>query len=52
MERLLMPTPFSNLEKFLFYWELKSHILHSSVYSNRPKVQFYATCMGWDDSDP
>ncbi|VTJ82190.1 Hypothetical predicted protein [Marmota monax] len=40
MELLLKPTPFSNLEKFPFNWKLKSHMLHSSIHSNRPKVQF------------
>uniref|UniRef100_A0A2K6TT79 Transmembrane protein 132B n=1 Tax=Saimiri boliviensis boliviensis TaxID=39432 RepID=A0A2K6TT79_SAIBB len=41
------------MDKFPFNWKLKSHILDSSIYSNRPKVQtlFYVTGMGWDDSD-
>ncbi|XP_012518854.1 PREDICTED: transmembrane protein 132B [Propithecus coquereli] len=53
-EFLVMSTPFGNMEKFPFNWKLKSHILDSSIYSNRPKVQtlFYVTGMGWDDSDP
>ncbi|CAO2629716.1 Transmembrane protein 132B [Lemmus lemmus] len=51
---LLTPTPFGNMERFPFNWRLKSHILDSSIFSNRPKVQtlFYVTGMGWDDSDP
>uniref|UniRef100_A0A8C5KSF9 Transmembrane protein 132B n=1 Tax=Jaculus jaculus TaxID=51337 RepID=A0A8C5KSF9_JACJA len=53
-EFLLTPTPFGNMEKFPFNWKLKSHILDSAIYSNRPKVQtlFYVTGMGWDDSGP
>ncbi|XP_053445506.1 transmembrane protein 132B [Nycticebus coucang] len=53
-ELLLMSMPFGNMERFPFNWKLKSHILDSSIYSNRPKVQtlFYITGMGWDDSDP
>lgn len=53
-ELLLTPSPFGNLEKFPFNWKLRSHVLDSSIYSNRPKVQtlFYVTGMGWDDSDP
>nr|XP_060467909.1 transmembrane protein 132B [Panthera onca] len=51
---LLTSTSFGNTEKFPFNWKLKSHILDSSVYSNRPKVQtlFYVTGTHWDDSDP
>ncbi|XP_038200384.2 transmembrane protein 132B [Arvicola amphibius] len=51
---LLTPTPFGNMERFPFNWRLKSHILDSSIFSNRPKVQtlFYVTGMGWNDSDP
>ncbi|XP_077895495.1 transmembrane protein 132B isoform X1 [Ictidomys tridecemlineatus] len=53
-ELLLTPTAFGDLEKFPFNWKLKPHILDSSIYSNRPKVQtlFYVTGMAWDDSDP
>ncbi|XP_035114052.2 transmembrane protein 132B isoform X1 [Callithrix jacchus] len=52
-ELLLTSTAFGNMDKFPFNWKLKSHILDSSIYSNRPKVQtlFYVTGMGWDDSD-
>ncbi|XP_076779085.1 transmembrane protein 132B [Arvicanthis niloticus] len=51
---LLTPTPFGTMERFPFNWRLKSHILDSSIFSNRPKVQtlFYVTGMGWDESDP
>ncbi|KAL1768487.1 transmembrane protein 132B [Sigmodon hispidus] len=51
---LLTPTPFGNMERFPFNWRLKSHILDSSIFSNRPKVQtlFYVTGMGWDENDP
>uniref|UniRef100_A0ABI8A5Y6 Transmembrane protein 132B n=1 Tax=Felis catus TaxID=9685 RepID=A0ABI8A5Y6_FELCA len=51
---LLTSTSFGNTEKFPFNWKLKSHILDSSVYSNRPKVQtlFYVTGTHWDDGDP
>ncbi|XP_058387067.1 transmembrane protein 132B [Diceros bicornis minor] len=53
-ELLLTSTPFGKTEKFPFNWKLKSHILDSSIYSNRPKVQslFYVTGMAWDDGDP
>uniref|UniRef100_A0A8C7C665 Transmembrane protein 132B n=1 Tax=Neovison vison TaxID=452646 RepID=A0A8C7C665_NEOVI len=54
-QELLLTSPaFGNVEKFPFNWKLKSHILDSSIYSNRPKVQtlFYITGMDWDDSDP
>lgn len=53
-ELLVTSTPFGSLEKFPFNWKLKSHILDSSIYSNRPKVQtlFYVSGMGWDDGDP
>ncbi|EHB01496.1 Transmembrane protein 132B, partial [Heterocephalus glaber] len=53
-ELLLTSAPFGSLEKFPSNWKLKSHILDSSIYSNRPKVQtlFYVSGMGWDDGDP
>ncbi|KAM5199409.1 transmembrane protein 132B isoform 3-T3 [Hipposideros larvatus] len=53
-EFMLTSTAFANMAKFPFSWKLKSHILDSSIYSNRPKVQtlFYITGMAWDDSDP
>lgn len=53
-ELMLTSTAFANMAKFPFSWKLKSHILDSSIYSNRPKVQtlFYITGMAWDDSDP
>ncbi|XP_054551406.1 transmembrane protein 132B [Talpa occidentalis] len=52
-ELLLASTPFGKMEKFPFNWKLKAHILDSSIYSNRPKVQtlFYITGMDWEDSD-
>ncbi|XP_037672601.1 transmembrane protein 132B isoform X2 [Choloepus didactylus] len=53
-ELILSSTPFASLGKFPFNWKLKSHILDSSIYSNRPKVQtlFYVTGMAWDGGDP
>lgn len=53
-ELMLTSTPFGSLEKFPFNWKLKSHILDSSIYSNRPKVQtlFYVSGMGWGAGDP
>ncbi|XP_027944829.1 transmembrane protein 132B [Eumetopias jubatus] len=53
-QELLLTSPaFGNMEKFPFHWKLKSHILDSSIYSNRPKVQtlFYITGMDWGGSD-
>ncbi|XP_051828577.1 transmembrane protein 132B [Antechinus flavipes] len=51
---LLTLTPFGHSEKFTFNWKLKSHILDSSIYSNRPKVQtlFYVTGMDWEENNP
>ncbi|XP_006147433.1 transmembrane protein 132B [Tupaia chinensis] len=53
-ELLVTSTPFGTMEKFPFNWKLKSHILDSSIYSNRPKVQtlFYVSGRSWEDSDP
>ncbi|XP_058137201.1 transmembrane protein 132B isoform X2 [Dasypus novemcinctus] len=53
-ELLLTATPFATLEEFPFNWKLRSHILDSSIYSNRPKVQtlFYVTGTRWGDGDP
>uniref|UniRef100_A0A8D1PDT4 Transmembrane protein 132B n=1 Tax=Sus scrofa TaxID=9823 RepID=A0A8D1PDT4_PIG len=53
-ELLLTSAPFGNMGEFPFNWKLKAHILESSIYSNRPKVQtlFYITGMAWADSDP
>nr|XP_023503094.1 transmembrane protein 132B isoform X2 [Equus caballus] len=52
-ELLLPSTPFGKT-KFPFNWKLRSHILDSSIYSNRPKVQtlFYVAGMAWEDGDP
>ncbi|XP_036621095.1 transmembrane protein 132B-like [Trichosurus vulpecula] len=51
---LLTLAPFGHSEKFTFNWKLKSHILDSSIYSNRPKVQtlFYVTGMDWEENNP
>ncbi|XP_043832380.1 transmembrane protein 132B isoform X3 [Dromiciops gliroides] len=51
---LLTLAPFDHSEKFTFNWKLKSHILDSSIYSNRPKVQtlFYVTGMDWEENNP
>ncbi|KFQ38887.1 Transmembrane protein 132D, partial [Mesitornis unicolor] len=37
--------------KFTFNWKLKSHIIDSSIYSNKPKIQtlFYIVGKDWDD---
>uniref|UniRef100_A0A5F9CNF8 Transmembrane protein 132B n=1 Tax=Oryctolagus cuniculus TaxID=9986 RepID=A0A5F9CNF8_RABIT len=53
-ELLVPPTPFGSAENFPFNWRLRSHILESSIYSNRPKVQtlFYVAGMGWGEDDP
>lgn len=53
-ELLLTATPFATLEEFPFNWKLRSHILDSSIYSNRPKVQtlFYVTGTRWGDGNP
>ncbi|XP_075390742.1 transmembrane protein 132B [Tenrec ecaudatus] len=53
-ELLLTATPFTNLENFPFNWRLKAHLLDSSIFANRPKVQtlFYITGMAWDAGDP
>lgn len=53
-QELMLTSTLSGNMKFPFKWKLKSHILDSSIYSNRPKVQtlFYVTGMDWDDSDP
>ncbi|XP_042524874.1 transmembrane protein 132B-like [Dipodomys spectabilis] len=50
---MLSPTPFGSTERFPFNWKLKSHILATSIYSNRPKVQtlFYIAGATWDDHD-
>ncbi|ELR54187.1 hypothetical protein M91_18163 [Bos mutus] len=53
-ELMLTSTPFGHVGQFPFNWKVKAHILDSSIYSNRPKVQtlFYITGMGWADDDP
>ncbi|XP_052510894.1 transmembrane protein 132B [Budorcas taxicolor] len=53
-ELMLTSTPFGHVGQFPFNWKVKAHILDSSIYSNRPKVQtlFYITGMGWADGDP
>ncbi|KAJ1074119.1 hypothetical protein K5549_017588, partial [Capra hircus] len=53
-EFMLTSTSFGHVGQFPFNWKVKAHILDSSIYSNRPKVQtlFYITGMGWADGDP
>ncbi|XDC63858.1 hypothetical protein R6Z07M_015040 [Ovis aries] len=53
-ELMLTSTSFGHVGQFPFNWKVKAHILDSSIYSNRPKVQtlFYITGMGWADGDP
>ncbi|KAM4827269.1 transmembrane protein 132B isoform 2-T2 [Thomomys bottae] len=51
---MLSPSPFGKTEKFPLNWKIKSHILVTSIYSNRPKVQtlFYVAGAVWgDDGD-
>ncbi|XP_053525569.1 transmembrane protein 132B [Artibeus jamaicensis] len=50
-ELLLTPAAFAGVDAFPFNWKLKSHVLDSAIYSNRPKVQtlFYVAGMAWDD---
>ncbi|KAM8960734.1 transmembrane protein 132B [Pelodytes ibericus] len=48
---LVTSNSFSSSNKFTFNWQLKSHIIESSIYSNKPKVQalFYIAGKDWDD---
>uniref|UniRef100_A0A8C3T4G3 Transmembrane protein 132B n=1 Tax=Chelydra serpentina TaxID=8475 RepID=A0A8C3T4G3_CHESE len=50
---MLTSAPFGFANEFTFNWKLKSHIIDSSIYSNRPKVQalFYIAGKDWDDYD-
>nr|XP_033812044.1 transmembrane protein 132B [Geotrypetes seraphini] len=50
-ELMLTSCVFSSTNKFTFNWKLKSHIIESSIYSNRPKVQtlFYIAGNDWDN---
>nr|XP_025045369.1 transmembrane protein 132B-like [Pelodiscus sinensis] len=50
---MLTSSPFGFANEFTFNWKLKSHIIDSSVYSNRPKVQalFYIAGKDWEDYD-
>ncbi|KAM4707115.1 transmembrane protein 132B-like [Discoglossus pictus] len=51
---LMTSNIFSSTNKFTFNWQLKSHIIESSIYSNKPKVQalFYITGRDWEDYHP
>ncbi|XP_014454062.2 transmembrane protein 132B isoform X1 [Alligator mississippiensis] len=53
-ELMLTSAPFGFTNKFAFNWKLKSHIIESSVYSNKPKVQalFYIAGKDWEDYNP
>nr|KAF6404292.1 transmembrane protein 132B [Molossus molossus] len=53
-ELLLPSAAFAGAGGFPFNWKLKSHILNSAIYSNRPKVQtlFYVSGMDWQDRGP
>ncbi|XP_053327819.1 transmembrane protein 132B [Spea bombifrons] len=48
---ILTSNTFSSTNKFTFNWQLRSHIIESSIYSNKPKVQvlFYIAGKEWND---
>ncbi|XP_069476223.1 transmembrane protein 132B [Ambystoma mexicanum] len=50
-ELMLTSSAFSSSNGFTFNWKLKSQIIVSSIYPNRPKVQalFYITGKDWED---
>ncbi|XP_063820671.1 transmembrane protein 132B isoform X1 [Pseudophryne corroboree] len=51
---IITSNTFSSTNKFTFNWQLKSHIMESSIYSDKPKVQvlFYITGKDWEDYHP
>ncbi|KAM4808873.1 transmembrane protein 132B [Rhinophrynus dorsalis] len=51
---LMTSTTFSSASRFTFSWQLKSHIIESSIYSNKPKIQalFYIAGKDWEDYNP
>ncbi|XP_066055538.1 transmembrane protein 132B [Chamaea fasciata] len=54
LDLMLTSASFGFTNKFTFNWKLKSHIINSSIYSNKPKIQtlFYIAGRDWDDYDP
>ncbi|XP_066459494.1 transmembrane protein 132B [Eleutherodactylus coqui] len=48
---IITSSTFSSTNRFTFNWHLKSHIIESSIYSDKPKVQalFYITGKDWED---
>ncbi|NXS99401.1 T132B protein, partial [Jacana jacana] len=51
LDLMLTSASFGFSNKFTFNWKLKSHIIDSSIYSNKPKIQtlFYIAGKDWDD---
>ncbi|XP_027588916.1 transmembrane protein 132B isoform X1 [Pipra filicauda] len=51
LDLMLTSASFGFTNKFTFNWKLKSHIINSSIYSNKPKIQtlFYIAGKDWDD---
>ncbi|XP_026715492.1 transmembrane protein 132C isoform X1 [Athene cunicularia] len=51
LDLMLTSASFGFTSKFTFNWKLKSHIIDSSIYSNKPKIQtlFYIAGKDWDD---
>nr|XP_021141932.1 transmembrane protein 132B isoform X2 [Columba livia] len=51
LDLMLSSASFDFTNKFTFNWKLKSHIIDSSIYSNKPKIQtlFYIAGKDWDD---
>ncbi|XP_069817066.1 transmembrane protein 132B [Dendropsophus ebraccatus] len=51
---IITSSTFSSTNRFTFNWQLKSHIIESSIYSNKPKVQalFYIMGKDWEDYHP
>nr|XP_047929834.1 transmembrane protein 132B isoform X5 [Anser cygnoides] len=52
LDFMLSSASFGFTNKFTFNWKLKSHIIDSSIYSNKPKIQtlFYIVGKDWDDN--
>ncbi|NXN21383.1 T132B protein, partial [Nycticryphes semicollaris] len=53
LDLMLTSASFGFMNKFTFNWKLKSHIIDSSIYSNKPKIQtlFYIAGKDWDDNN-
>ncbi|KAM4052394.1 transmembrane protein 132B isoform 2-T2 [Anomaloglossus baeobatrachus] len=51
---IITSSTFSSTNRFTFNWQLKSHIIESTIYSDKPKVQalFYITGKDWQDYHP